>query len=141
MKTGKQCAHTHASFLSCVLYARMRVLTLFFVRAAYLSSRHVHQPPTVSNNNNIISKQQLVIITFIITGHRMVAVNPHINNNDGIIIGLFLFLSPPKTTLFLFPIGVIFLESLVSGYFYFFEPSQQPLWKTKQYDIGINLLG
>lgn len=119
----------------------MRVLTLFFVRAAYLSSRHVHQPPTVSNNNNIISKQQLVIITFIITGHRMVAVNPHINNNDGIIIGLFLFLSPPKTTLFLFPIGVIFLESLVSGYFYFFEPSQQPLWKTKQYDIGINLLG
>lgn len=30
----------------------------------------------------------------------MVAVNPHINSNDGIIIGLFLFLSPPKTTLF-----------------------------------------
>jgi len=59
----------------------------------------VHQPPTVSNNNNIESKQHLVIITFIITGHRMVAVNPHINNNDGIIIGLFLFLSPPKTNI------------------------------------------
>ena len=133
-----RCARTYPFSCAC----GVRILTLFFVLAAYLSSRHVHQPPTVSNNNNIESKQQLVIITtFIITGHRMVAVNPHINNNDGIIIGLFLFLSPPKTTLFLFPIGVIFLESLVSGYFYFFEPSQQPLWKTKQYDIGINLLG
>ena len=34
-----------------------------------------------------------------------------------------------------------YMCTLVSGYFYFFEPSQQPLWKTKQFDIGINCLG
>ena len=124
----------------------MRVLPSFLcVRRRYLLMLYPHamcinHQPSLTITTSYPSNN-LSFITFIITGHRMVAVNPHINNNDGIIIGLFLFLSPPKTTLFLVRIGVIFLESLVSDYFYFFEPSQQPLWKTKQYDTGINCLG
>lgn len=134
----------------------MRVLTLFLVRAActYLSPRrtpcasttnrlsnniimYAHQPSlTISYPSNNLSLLRLLSR---VTGWLLLTLILIATTASS--LDYFYFYLPPKQHYFLVRIGVIFLESLVSGYFYFFEPSQQPLWKTKQYDIGINRLG
>ena len=53
---------------------------------------------------------------------------------------IFLFISPQNNIIFWFRSARHFFGVGVD-YFNFFEPSQQPLWKTKQYDIGIDCLG
>jgi len=124
------CALTHASFFACAVCA----LTPYWcVLRASTIQQHINN----SNDGHYI----IIIIIIIITPPLPPLPPPlqllPIKNHHWII---FLFISPQNNIIFWFRSACHFFGVGVD-YFNFFEPSQQPLWKTKQYDIGIDCLG